>query len=44
MFIIRLLVEQLEGSIEIENHKGAAFIIHFRNEITEKGQIKNSIL
>lgn len=35
MFIIRLLVEQLEGNIEVENNKGASFIIHFRDRETE---------
>lgn len=39
MFIIRLLVEQLEGRIEIKNDNGASFIIHFRNQEAEKSNI-----
>lgn len=39
MFIIRLLVEQLEGQIDVINNNGASFVIHFRNDIAEKSNI-----
>ncbi|MCK9423706.1 MAG: ATP-binding protein [Bacteroidales bacterium] len=36
MFIVKLLVEQLDGKIEIVNGQGTAFIIQFRNLMIAK--------
>ena len=36
MFIVKLLVEQLAGKIEIINGDGTEFIIQFRNQIMAK--------
>ncbi len=35
MYIIRLLAEQLDGSVEIERKNGTSFIIRFRNILTK---------
>jgi PAS domain S-box-containing protein len=35
MYIIRLLTEQLDGSVEIEGKNGTSFIIRFRNILTK---------
>jgi len=44
MFIIRLLVEQLEGSIEVKNceNGGTSFIIHFHGQIDERSTISTN--
>lgn len=38
MFIVKLLVEQLDGSITVSNSGGTGFVIEFRNEITRSNQ------
>ncbi len=39
MFIVKLLVEQLEGTIEISHQNGTSFTIHFRNLSSKKKEI-----
>jgi two-component sensor histidine kinase len=39
LFIVRLLVEQLGGSIEIDRHNGTAFTIRFVNSTVKKNEI-----
>jgi two-component sensor histidine kinase len=36
MFIVKLLVDQLDGKIEIINGKGTTFMIYFREQISMK--------
>jgi PAS domain S-box-containing protein len=38
LYIVRLLVEQLDGTVKIERNKGTAFHIRFLNLITERKQ------
>ena len=39
MFIVRLLVEQLDGKIEISRRNGTTFTIRFRNLLVKKQDI-----
>lgn len=39
MFIVKLLVEQLDGEIEIGRNQGTSFTIHFRNLLIKKQDI-----
>ncbi len=39
MFIVKLLVEQLDGEIGISRENGTAFTIHFRNLLIKKHDI-----
>lgn len=39
IFIVKLLVEQLDGKIEITNLKGTSFTIRFKNLLTKKQDI-----
>jgi two-component sensor histidine kinase len=39
MFIVRLLVEQLDGKIEYSRQNGTTFIIRFRNLLIKKQDI-----
>ena len=36
MFIVRLLVEQLDGALEIDREQGTSFIIRFKNLVVKK--------